>query len=156
MDLALDLVQQAQSLDKVYLLSGDGDFTRLVELVQNHGLRVEVLAFQSVSSRLAAASDIYTNGYLIPGLLPCPGPDLLRGHLVRYNNEKGFGFVRHFDLTDSALVPEEVFFHISEVDSQESLESDRLTPVFEFRKEISEDGKMRAVELKTVCMDSNL
>ena len=156
MDLALDLVQQARGLDKIYLLSGDGDFARLVELVQNYGLRVEVIAFQSVSTRLALSSDVYTNGYLVPGLLPTTDPEIERGQVVRYNNEKGFGFLRYSQFTDQGVVSEEIFFHVSEVDRQETLESERYTPIFEFRREIAEDGKVRAVELKTVTQDGNI
>lgn len=156
MDLALDLVQQAQSLDKVVLLSGDGDFARLVELVQNQGLRVEVLAFQSVSTRLALSSDVYTNGYLVPGLLPTADPETQRGALVRYNSDKGFGFLRYYLWLDSGLVPEEIFFHVSEVDRQELLESDRVTPIFEFRQEVAEDGKVRAVSLQAITQDGNI
>lgn len=156
MDLALDLVQQARGLDKVYLLSGDGDFARLVELVQNYGLRVEVLAFQSVSTRLALSCDVYTNGYLVPGLLPTTSPEIERGHVVRYNPDKGFGFLRYFRFEDTGLEPDEIFFHISDVDRQESLESERYTPIFEFRREAAEDGKVRAVELRTVTLDGNI
>lgn len=159
MDLALDMIQQTRSLDRVLILSGDGDFARLVETVQNYGTRVEVLAFQSVSTRLASTADVYTNGFLIPGLLPATAAELHRGFVVRYNREKGFGFLRYLVRgvrSDAPLEPREVFFHVSEVDSQDVLESDRFTPIFEFSVEEGEEGKQRAVRLKTVCQDCNI
>lgn len=45
MELAIDVLQQAQALDVVVLVSGDGDFVQLVRAVQNMGRRVECLAF---------------------------------------------------------------------------------------------------------------
>ncbi len=156
MDLALDMIQQSRYLDKILILSGDGDFARLVELVQNYGTRVEVLAFQSVSTRLASTADVYRNGFLVPGLLPTTSEDLKRGFVVRYNKDKGFGFLRYFQLDNGTLAPEEIFFHVSEVDNQEVLESDRFTPIFEFQVDESHDGKQRAVRLRTVTRDGNI
>ena len=37
LDMAVDILTQSQNLDKVYLLTGDGDFTRVVQAVQNMG-----------------------------------------------------------------------------------------------------------------------
>lgn len=156
MDLALDVIQQSRHLDKVLILSGDGDFARLVELVQNYGTRVEVLAFQSVSTRLASTADVYSNGYLVPGLLPTPAAETRRGFVVRYNKDKGFGFLRYFRFEDGSLSSEEVFFHVSEVDNHEVLDSERFTPIFEFQIEDAEEGKQRAVGLRTISRDGNL
>jgi uncharacterized LabA/DUF88 family protein len=46
MELAVDMLTQAENLDVVILASGDSDFVRLVRAVQNLGKRVEVIAFQ--------------------------------------------------------------------------------------------------------------
>jgi len=46
MELAVDILTQAENLDVVILASGDSDFVRLVRAVQNLGKRVEVIAFQ--------------------------------------------------------------------------------------------------------------
>jgi len=44
----------------VTLVSGDGDFRRLVELVASKGVRVEVVAFaESTSAELRAVADEY-------------------------------------------------------------------------------------------------
>jgi len=43
-ELAIDVMEMADHLDHVVLFSGDGDFRRLVEAVQRHGVRVTVLS----------------------------------------------------------------------------------------------------------------
>lgn len=44
MELAIDLLTQAPHLDVAIIVSGDGDFARLVDAAQSLGLRVEVAA----------------------------------------------------------------------------------------------------------------
>jgi uncharacterized LabA/DUF88 family protein len=59
-ELAMDVLTMADRLDIVSLVSGDGDFRRLVELVASKGVRVEVVAFgQSTAAELRAAADDY-------------------------------------------------------------------------------------------------
>ncbi len=59
-ELAMDVLTMADRLDVVCLVSGDGDFRRLVEMVASKGVRVEAIAFsQSTSSELKAACDEY-------------------------------------------------------------------------------------------------
>tara|TARA_B100000315_G_scaffold257034_1_gene304555 strand:+ start:640 stop:1350 length:711 start_codon:yes stop_codon:yes gene_type:complete len=43
-ELAVDLMEMADSIDHAVILSGDGDFRRLIECVQRKGLRVTVLS----------------------------------------------------------------------------------------------------------------
>lgn len=43
-ELAIDLMELAPSLDHVVIFSGDGDFRRLVEAVQRKGVRVSVVS----------------------------------------------------------------------------------------------------------------
>ncbi len=43
-ELAVDLMQMAEHLDHAVLFSGDGDFRRLVEVVQRKGVRVTVVS----------------------------------------------------------------------------------------------------------------
>jgi len=43
-DLAVDVLEAASWLDHVVLFSGDGDFRRLVEVVQRKGVRVTVIS----------------------------------------------------------------------------------------------------------------
>ena len=66
-ELAIDVVAMSDRLDVVSLVSGDGDFRRLVELVASKGVRVEVIAFsQSTAQELRAVADRYIdlNDYL--------------------------------------------------------------------------------------------
>ncbi len=61
-ELAIDVLTMSDRLDIVTLVSGDGDFRRLVELVQSKGVRVEVVAFgQSTAAELRAVADEYTD-----------------------------------------------------------------------------------------------
>ncbi len=60
MELALDALDAAPSLDVVVLVSGDGDFTSLVKRIKAMGPRVEVLGFpRHVAKSLAQAADDY-------------------------------------------------------------------------------------------------
>ena len=59
-ELAVDILTMSDRLDIVVLLSGDGDFRRVCELVESRGVRVEVVAFsQSTAMELRAVADSY-------------------------------------------------------------------------------------------------
>lgn len=59
-ELALDVMEMIDRLDVVCLVSGDGDFQRLVEVVQTKGVQVEVVAVgASTASQLRHAADHY-------------------------------------------------------------------------------------------------
>jgi uncharacterized LabA/DUF88 family protein len=59
-ELAMDILTMSDRLDIVSLVSGDGDFRRLVEIVASKGVRVEVVAFaQSTAAELKAIADSY-------------------------------------------------------------------------------------------------
>jgi len=59
-ELAIDIVTMSDRLDLVVLVSGDSDFSRLVELVQSKGVRVEVVAFaSSVATELVHMADTF-------------------------------------------------------------------------------------------------
>ncbi|MCH8900869.1 MAG: NYN domain-containing protein [Chloroflexi bacterium] len=61
-ELAIDVLTMSDRLDIVVLVSGDGDFRRLVELVASKGVRVEVIAFgESTAAELRAVADEYTD-----------------------------------------------------------------------------------------------
>jgi len=60
MELALDILDAAASLDVVVLVSGDGDFTSLVKRVKSMGPRVEVIGFPRTTAKsLVGAADHY-------------------------------------------------------------------------------------------------
>lgn len=102
LDLAVDAMLQAENLDEILLVSGDGDFLQLVTALQNKGCRVELLAFDNVSRQLQRQVDAFHSGYLIPELVPIaessqtawglPG-SLVRGYCARWIEDKGYGFL---------------------------------------------------------------
>lgn len=116
MDLAIDAIQQSRNLDRIILISGDGDYERLVQALQNQGCRVEVIGFQFVSSKLKEVADFYLSGFLLPGLLPIEdGSDKIRGYPINYRPDKGYGFMRTFEMNDQGLKENELFFHRSQL-----------------------------------------
>lgn len=61
-ELAIDMLTIAEHVDTIVLVSGDGDFVRLVETVQFRGVRVEVIGLEgSTATALIEASDGFTN-----------------------------------------------------------------------------------------------
>ena len=59
-ELAIDVLTMSDRVDVIVLVSGDGDFRRLVEIVGARGVRVEVMAFgQSTSADLRQVADRY-------------------------------------------------------------------------------------------------
>jgi uncharacterized LabA/DUF88 family protein len=61
-ELAVDILTMSDRLDIVVLLSGDGDFRRVCELVESKGVRVEVVSFaQSTAMELRSVADQYTD-----------------------------------------------------------------------------------------------
>ena len=59
-ELALDVITMADRLDVAVLVSGDGDFQHLVEVLQSRGVRVEVAGLgSSVAGNLKNAADRY-------------------------------------------------------------------------------------------------
>lgn len=131
MDLAIDALQQARNLDRIILLTGDGDFIRLVIALQNMGCRVEIIGFNNVSHELKESADSYLSGFLIPGLLPIH-PEKERGVPVNYNLDRGFGFMRYLQFGPEGLSTETLFFHCSKSNvSNDSLFLDSNN-IFEF------------------------
>ena len=56
--IAVDAIKASPTVDVIILISGDGDYVPLVDYLQNHGNRVEVLAFgKSTSTKLREAAD---------------------------------------------------------------------------------------------------
>ncbi len=117
MDLAIDALLQSRNLDRIILLTGDGDFIRLVTALQNKGCRVEIIAFKNVSVQLREVADFYISGLLVPGLLPINGETeeeiRHRGTVVNFNHSRRFGFIQYYQLNSSGLVPKTIFFHCS-------------------------------------------
>lgn len=53
-ELCIDMMEMAPHLDHMILMSGDGDFRRLVEAVQNKGVRVTVISTVKSSPPMVA------------------------------------------------------------------------------------------------------
>src|SRR5438046_8017237 len=68
-EMAVDIMLLSENLDVVVLVSGDGDFVRLVEAVQMRGVRCEVIGFGiSTSNELIEAADLFTEITSLPGI----------------------------------------------------------------------------------------
>ncbi len=103
LDMAVDAMLQADNLDQILLLTGDGDFLQVVTALQNRGCRVELMGFRNVSAQLRRQVDAFYSGFLIPDLLPfsyeprnqwgAPG-SCVRGVCTKWFADKGYGFLR--------------------------------------------------------------
>ena len=176
LDLAVDALLQSESIDRVLLATGDGDFVQVVRALQNRGCRVEIVAFENVSSDLRREADLFVSGYLVPNLLPLStgrgGPvwgevgSRVRG--VCYSHvEKGYGFIRFM----KAIGPElwrldprqpdspygSAFFHDSWLPPMvDAVELPSRNLIFEFELAKGEaradgrDGNLQAVNLELV------
>jgi uncharacterized LabA/DUF88 family protein len=173
LDMAVDVLLQSENIDRVLLATGDGDFIRVIQALQNKGCRVEVVAFENVSADLRREADIFMSGYLIPNLLPTStsrsGPawgsigSRVRG--ICYNHsDRGFGFLRVMKeitpelwRTDSRQADSpylSVFFHDShlpvEVQGDTELPSRNLIFEFELAKAENREDGMQALNMQLV------
>lgn len=151
LEMAVDALLQSANLDRVLLVTGDGDFVQVVRALQNRGCRVEVLAFDNVSSDLRREADLFLSGYLVPNLLQPESRERVEwgqiGSRVRglcYNHfDEGYGFLRFMtrvgpglwitDTRQPGSLYQSVFFHDSQLPegvSGRDLPSRRL--IFEF------------------------
>ena len=113
LDMAVDALSQSDRLDYVLFATGDGDFTQVVKTLQNRGCRVEVLAFKNISSDLKREADVFTSGFLVPGLIDTEGDNggkvwgdvgsRVRGICYLWFRDKGYGFFRYIKTIDGSL-----------------------------------------------------
>ncbi len=170
LDLAVDILLQSAKLDRVLLVSGDGDFTQVVRALQNMGCRVELMAFQNISYLLRCEVDFFMSGYLIPGLLPRleKGPpwgepeSRVRGTCYHFNPEKGFGFLRYLVGLDNLAMTDprgedspfrQAFFHYTNarLTKEELNQLPSRDMVFEFTLERGRiEGEMAARDVELV------
>jgi uncharacterized LabA/DUF88 family protein len=152
LDMAVDAMLQSHKLERVLLVTGDGDFIQVVRALQNQGCRVELIGFKNVSRQLQQEVDAFYSGFLIPELLPIsyeprndwgkPG-SCVRGVCTKWIADKGYGFLRIMDRISPDLWitdPREqgspytsVFCHVNELaeDVNEELLGNRET-ILEF------------------------
>ncbi len=172
MDMALDVVLQAKTLDRVVLATADPEFDRVITLAQNQGARVEVVAFDNVPLSLRTEADLFLSGYLIPDLLPTStGKNVMRwgdlGSRVRAvcysHSEKGYGFLRfikclspalwRIDARESESPYVSVFFHDSQLPPEvqpEDLPSRSVIFEVELAKSESRENSMIAVNMQVM------
>jgi hypothetical protein len=137
--MAVDMLLQCQHLDTIYLLTGDGDFKRVVQALQNMGIRVEIIAFRYISRDLLHEADQFLSGYLIPNLLPVIEQRVedwgaigcrCRGYC--YSVQDGYGFMKYLDIDMRTW--RDIFFHFSQLPERHYV---NLDDVFEFTIEES-------------------
>ena len=92
MGMVADMVRLLDHLDVMVLGSGDGDFTDIVELLQEKGKRVEVIAFREhTAQKLVDAADKFTHlpdieGALMPARARAPAPKTAPPRTKRASN----------------------------------------------------------------------
>jgi uncharacterized LabA/DUF88 family protein len=82
-EMAVDIMLLSENLDVVVIVSGDGDFVRLVQAVQLKGVRCEIISFGiSTSNELIEAADMFTEISALPGIFRnvSSGPNVQVGH----------------------------------------------------------------------------
>jgi uncharacterized LabA/DUF88 family protein len=171
LDLAIDALLQSDSLDRVLIATGDGDFARVVRALQDKGCRVEVVGLDNVSSDLRREADMFLSGYLVPNLIPVSAsPPQERppwgemGSRVRgvcyWHSDQGYGFLRFLKrigpglwLTD-ARHPESpygtAFFHDSNLPGEvppSALPSRQHVLEFELVRSVRGEG-LQALEMR--------
>lgn len=172
LDLAVDAMLQAEKLDEILLISGDGDFLQLVTALQNKGCRVELLGFNNVSGQLQRQVDAFHSGFLIPDLIPIyyepknewgEQGSCVRGYCSKWFTDKGYGFLNFIKRIDDNMWVtdnrdpnspwESVFCHINELANE--LEPEDLInrdTIVEFYLQESEqiDGGLVAQNVRPV------
>ncbi len=173
LDMAVDALMQSERLDYVLMVTGDGDFVQVVRALQGRGCRVEVVAFQNVSSDLRKEADYFTSGYLIPNLLRFENADnddnelqwgeegsLVRGVCYMWNHDKGFGFLRFMKRISNNMWVldsrrddspyETAFLHYSQLPTNlDPYYLPNREQIFEFRLGSNERG-LQATDVKAV------
>ncbi|RJQ20531.1 MAG: NYN domain-containing protein [Nitrospiraceae bacterium] len=174
LDMAVDALLQSENLDRVLLVTGDGDFVQVVRALQNKGCRVEAVAFDHVSWELRREADMFMSGYLIPNLLPVSQPQepkawgkagsRVRGICYYYRQNESYGFMRFIrqlgdlwitDTRDEDSPYETVYFHDSQFAGDIDLGGlPSRNKIFEFRiaRSKREKGKLQAEDIMQVSV----
>ncbi|WP_339521450.1 NYN domain-containing protein [Pseudomonas sp. EL_65y_Pfl2_R96] len=67
-DIAVDILLHSDRLERVVLVSGDGDFVRLVQALQDKGIWVDIAAHKGVSRDIAKICNSLIDPLMIPGV----------------------------------------------------------------------------------------
>lgn len=134
-DIVVDVMNSLLKLDKVILVTGDGDFAALINHAQRVGCQVEVIGFENVSNDIQKCSDIFYSGFLIPELCINSSESRLlnwgdigskvNGVCSQWHKDKNFGFMRYIydinkdlsimDSRDENSAFKTCFFHLSDL-----------------------------------------
>jgi len=104
LDLGVDALLQSENLDRILIASGDGDFVKIVQVLQTRGLRVEVIGLENTSRDLRHEADLFVPGHLIPNMIPFDGetPETwgefgsrVRGWCYWHHASQSYGFLRY-------------------------------------------------------------
>lgn len=134
LEMATDILKQAQHLDQIYLLTNDEGFIPIIKHVQDQGCKVELIGFDNMSDKLKNEADTFISGFLIPGLLPVENGgewgkigSRVRGVCYDFTHNEGYGFMRYMNIindntwiTDSRnqISPyKTIFCHISQFEN---------------------------------------
>lgn len=170
--ITVDALVQAEFLDEVLLVTGDGDLLPVVGALQDRGCRVDLLGFDNCSRALQQQVDQFHSGFLIPELVPIgyeprnqwgSTGSCVRGLCSKWFPDKGYGFLSFLRTISKnswlhdPRVPgspwESVFCHINEV-AGEVTEADLMEgdTVLEFyvRDSPQEDGGLVAQNVRLV------
>jgi uncharacterized LabA/DUF88 family protein/cold shock CspA family protein len=154
LDMAVDALLQSENLDYLLLGTGDGDFLRLAQALQNRGRRVDLLSFSNTSHQLRHQVDTYFPGYLVPGLLTVVLDGVTRHRALMHavNEEKGYGFLTLRTGLGPLDFRDDIFCHISDlrlgdlpVTNDEFSRLKERTNIIEFELQETPDGKVKAV-----------
>lgn len=172
LDLAVDMLLQSNNLDRVLLVTGDGDFTRVVRAVQNKGCRVEILGLDNVSSELRREADMFMSGYLVPNLIPTTAQSdqpvwgkvgsRVRG--ICYAHKQDYGFLRYLNeiapglwMTDTRRIDSpygSVFFHDSNLpDDVDPAVLPNRSHIFEF--DLASSSRQQGYQAENIALVSS-
>lgn len=155
MDLTMDAITQCRNLDRIIIVTGDGDFIKPIQYIQSRGCHVTVIGFDNVNRKLQEVADLYVSGYLIADLLPIKIPvdsteNWYRGFVYSYM-DKGFGFIRCPSM-EQKHGTDNLFFHISNVnpDLVSIIKHPSSNVIYEFCIQRCNDNKLEAVDIRRI------
>ena len=172
LDMAVDALLQSKNMTRILLATGDGDFVQVVRALQNNGCRVELVAFDNVSSELRQEADLFVSGYLIPNLMPSrnngnttPWGEVgsrVRG-ICYFHSSDGYGFMRFLrnisgnlwitDTRNPGSPYESVYFSDSDLPSgirPAELPSHNVVLEFDVMKSAVKEGALQAGNIQLV------
>ncbi|HKP54690.1 MAG TPA: NYN domain-containing protein [Chloroflexia bacterium] len=128
-EIAVDIMLLSENLDVVVLVSGDGDFVRLVEAVQMRGVRCEVIGFGiSTSNELIEAADQFTEIGSMPGIFrnAPSGPGVYFKPTTQTGEARGVYAYSSFSYSATYNLPGE---HVTGERERERIEQHRTRPL---------------------------